>query len=85
MIEGVPATHNYVSAAGNTVTHHFCDACGGPLFNRNSKFDNAVYVLVGSLKDASSFAPQRVIYTNEAQPWDHVNPDLPSFPAMPTR
>ena len=84
-VEGEPQTQSYTARSGNMVTHHFCGACGAPLFNRNSQFEKAVYVIAGSLDDPSVFAPQRVIFTSEAQAWDSVPDDLPGFEEMPTR
>ena len=84
-VSGNLATHTYTASSGNTVTHHFCGECGSPLFNRNSQFASAVYVIVGALDDASIFQPQRVIFTADAQPWDSVPMHLPAFEGMPTR
>ncbi|MEO0497138.1 MAG: GFA family protein [Pseudomonadota bacterium] len=84
-VDGEPAVHSYTAASGNIVTHHFCGECGSPLFNRNSEFASAVYVIVGALDDPSVFKPQRLIYTADAQPWDSAPSDIPSFEGMPTR
>ncbi|MEO0635432.1 MAG: GFA family protein [Pseudomonadota bacterium] len=84
-VEGELETYAYTAASGNTVTHHFCRQCGSPLFNRNSQFVNAVYVIAGALDDPGVFQPQRVIFTADAQPWDAVPDHLPSFQGMPTR
>ncbi|MEM1365685.1 MAG: GFA family protein [Pseudomonadota bacterium] len=84
-LTGTPVTHAYTAASGNVVTHHFCGECGSPLFNRNSQFSSAVYVIAGALDDPTAFTPQRVIFTAEAQAWDKVPDDLPKFEGMPTR
>jgi len=36
-----------------------------------------------SLDDPSWFTPAMDIYTDSAQPWDAMNPDLPKVPKMP--
>ncbi len=40
-------------------------------------------VMAGSLDDPSLFKPTMDIFTDSAQPWDHMDPDLPKFPGMP--
>lgn len=85
VLDGESATFSYVSDDGNTVTHHFCRDCGAPLFNRNSQYDKAVYVMVGSLDDPSVFAPQRIVYASSGQAWDVMDPELPGFEGMPKR
>ncbi|HEY1266828.1 MAG TPA: hypothetical protein VGH16_06190 [Candidatus Binatia bacterium] len=37
----------------------------------------------GSLDDPSWFKPMADIWTSSAQPWDHMNPNLPKFPKDP--
>jgi hypothetical protein len=41
--------------------------------------DEKVSIMAGSLDDPSWYRPQADIYTASAQPWDHMNPDLPKF------
>jgi hypothetical protein len=42
-----------------------------------------VTIRVGSLDDPSVFRPGQDIYTDSAQPWDYMNPDLPKSPKLP--
>jgi hypothetical protein len=42
-------------------------------------------ITAGSLDDPDLFKPQFVVYTSRGHAWDLVDPDLPSFPAMPPR
>lgn len=84
-LEGTPATFSYDADSNNTVTHHFCSECGAPLFNRNSQYSRAVYIMVGSMDDPSFFKPERVVYASSGQEWDKMDPALPSFEGMPTR
>ena len=38
---------------------------------------------VGSLDDPSGFCPEADIFVKSAQPWDHMNPDLPKHQTYP--
>jgi len=54
-------------------------ACSAVLGNAG---DHRVTAAV--LDDPSRFKPQRSIFTRQsAQPWDHMNPELPKFPKQP--
>jgi hypothetical protein len=39
-----------------------------------------VAVTAASLDDPRRFVPQFIVYTSSAQPWDVVDPALPTFP-----
>lgn len=84
-LSGTPKTYGYETDEKHVVTHHFCGECGAPLFNLNSHYDNAVYVLVGSLNDPSVFAPERIVFSKSGHKWDRLDPELPGFQAMPSR
>jgi hypothetical protein len=75
----------FVSAsdAGNEVTRAFCPECGCPLFIRVSARPDIVGLRVGSLDDPSGFRPDADIFVKSAQPWDHMNPDLPKHQTYP--
>ena len=38
---------------------------------------------VGSLDDPSGFRPQADIFVKSAQPWDHMNPEVPKYQTYP--
>ena len=85
VIAGELGQFTYEADNGNKVTHHFCASCGTPLFNKNSKYQNAIYVMVGALENPDIFTPERVIYTDSATKWDVYPSDIPSFGKMPIR
>ncbi|TMA81451.1 MAG: GFA family protein [Deltaproteobacteria bacterium] len=58
--------------SGHTFSRGFCPNCGARLFGKSSGMD-----------DPSRFKPAIDFYTSSAQPWDHMNPDLPKFPKQP--
>ena len=75
----------YAKAAdsGNQVTRAFCPECGSMLFLDVSARPDLVAIRVGTLDDPSWFRPEADIFVQSAQPWDHMNPDLPKYPAYP--
>ena len=71
------------SDAGNEVTRAFCPECCCPLFIRVSARPDIVGLRVGSLDDPSGFRPEADIFAESAQPWDHMNPDVPKHQTYP--
>jgi hypothetical protein len=45
--------------------------------------DEKVSIMAGSLERPELVSAQADIYTASAQPWDHMNPDLPKFLKLP--
>ncbi len=83
LTRGEPKLYVSTSDAGNAVTRAFCPECGCPLFIRVSARPEIVGLRVGSLDDPSEFRPEADIFVKSAQPWDHMNPDLPKHPTYP--
>ncbi|MBO0738140.1 MAG: GFA family protein [Alphaproteobacteria bacterium] len=81
--KGEPKLYLSGSDAGNAVTRAFCPECGSPLFIRVSARPDIVGLRVGSLDDPSGFRPEADIFVKSAQPWDHMNPDLPKHRTYP--
>ncbi len=82
-IRGETRGYNSTADSGNTVTSSFCPTCGSPLFGWSTGFPGAVMVRVAALDDPNAIAPQMAVYTNRRLDWDHLDPALQSFPAMP--
>ena len=83
LTKGEPGLYVSSSDAGNRVTRAFCPECGCPLFIRVSARPEIVGLRVGSLDDPSEFRPEADIFVKSAQPWDHMNPDLPKHQTYP--
>jgi hypothetical protein len=83
LTKGEPKLYVSSSDAGNRVTRAFCPECGCPLFIRVSARPDIVGLRVGSLDDPSGFRPEADIFVKSAQPWDHMNPDLPKHQTYP--
>lgn len=80
---GETSAYPWTSDSGATVTNRFCPTCGSPLFAENNRMPGALAIRAASLDDPSAVNPQMSVYTKRAQAWDHVEPSLPAFPAMP--
>ena len=82
-ITGDVKYHEAKADNGNTVRHGFCANCGSPVVAGSSGFPDLMVIRVGSLDDPSWFRPAMDIYTDSAQPWDHMNPEVTKFTKMP--
>ena len=81
--DGTPKFYPVTGDSGNTVNRGFCPECGSPLFSRLSGLADVVGVRVGSLDDPSRYRAEMDIFVASAQPWDHMDPELPKFPGYP--
>jgi hypothetical protein len=69
--------------SGNTLSRGFCPTCGARLFGRPSAMPQFMLITAGSLDDPSLYKPAMDIFTASAQPWDHMDPQVPKFSEMP--
>jgi hypothetical protein len=53
--------------------------CSTPLFAGSLARPDFLGVKAASLDDSSWFAPEADVWVESAQPWDHMNPDVPKF------
>ena len=81
--QGEPTYYTAQSDSGETVSRGFCPECGSGLFSKLSANPDVLGLKAASLDDPSWFRPAMDIYTDSAQPWDAMNPDLPKVPKMP--
>jgi hypothetical protein len=82
-ITGEPKYYDVKADSGNMISRGFCPECGSPLFTKLSARADMMGIKAASLDDPSWHKPAMDIYTSSAQPWDHMNPDLPKSPKMP--
>ena len=81
--QGEPTYYTSQADSGETVSRGFCPECGSGIFSKLSANPDIVGLKAASLDDPSWFRPAMDIYTDSAQPWDVMNPDLPKVPEMP--
>src|SRR5215469_241602 len=68
-------TPKYYMVGGNV--RGFCPECGSRLFGEKSEQGQGI--TASSLDDPSVFKPQFQIFISDAQPWDHMDDELPKF------
>lgn len=77
--KGTPRVHWSVGDSGRRAGRHFCAECGTPLFAETEAYPDVLSVKPGSLDDPSGFKPAVHLWVSAAQPWHHIDPDLPRF------
>lgn len=82
-ITGEPRTYDIAADSGNTSTRVFCPTCGDLIGGYSSGMEGMKMITAVSLDDPSIYQPEMDIYTDSAQAWDAMDPDLPKFPGMP--
>jgi hypothetical protein len=84
-ITGEPKFYEVQAESAHTVGRGFCATCGSPLFITLSAWPEIISIRAASLDDPSYYRPASDIWTDSAQPWDYMNPELPKFPKGPQR
>lgn len=89
VLSGRTATHDYIAASGNTLTQHFCPACGTPVMGQSSARPQFRSLRLGFLDAPHQLSPGVAIWTEEMPPWATLDPALEQFsqqappPAVP--
>lgn len=73
------------SPPGGKHTRGFCPDCGSPVVGLVGNGSPLTGVCAGSLDDPSTFQPRMDIYTSDAQPWVHMDPELKKFEYAPEK
>ncbi len=82
-IKGETKSFSVTADSGNTVTRHFCPACGSRVYNENSGRPGVIAIAVGCVEDKEWFKPEAVVYTRNRPSWDQTSQDIMNFEAMP--
>lgn len=82
-ISGESRSFGKKADSGHMIYRNFCPACGGVVFDKGEGMPGIVVINGALLDDPELFKPQSVIYTRSALSWDHVDPNLPRFAALP--
>lgn len=80
---GTPKRYATKADSGNEVVRVFCGDCGSAIYVQVSTRPDLVGLRVGTLDDPSEFRPEADIFVKSAQPWEHMNPDLPKYDTYP--
>ena len=80
LLRGQCTEHRTVAESGNIAKHEFCAVCGTPLFAASLTTPELLGVKAASLDDPRWFAAEADVWVASAQPWDHMDPNIPKFP-----
>ena len=83
-ISGEVQYFDHQADSGSTASNGFCPNCGAPLFGKSTGMPGLMVIKAGSLDNPDVFKPAMNIFTASALPWDHMDPNLPSFAGMPS-
>jgi hypothetical protein len=75
-----PQYHRIVGKAGKAVERGFCPLCGSQVTLQLERLPDVLGLQAGSLDDPSLFKPTMDLFTDSAQPWDHMAPDTRKLP-----
>ena len=77
--KGQPAHFEKIAESGNIAKRAFCRDCGTPLFASSSAGVQHLGVRAASLDNPSWFKAEANVWVGSAQPWDHLDPAIPTF------
>ncbi|MCW1381858.1 GFA family protein [Novosphingobium sp. KCTC 2891] len=82
-LNGTLAHGSWRAASGNTLTFHFCPACGTQIYAQSSARPQLKTVRFGALDVGHGLRPQVAIWTDDAPEWAVIDPALESWPRQP--
>jgi hypothetical protein len=82
-LTGELATHDYIAASGNTLTHSFCARCGTPIQAQSSARPQFRTIRLGFLDAGHGLRPAMAIWLAEAPDWAQVDPGIEQHQGQP--
>lgn len=79
LTRGEPTFYTSRADSGGEVSRGFCSVCGSPIVTRFGRMPHLIGLAAASFDDPSRHEPKFDMFTSSAQPWDHMNPELPKF------
>ena len=83
-ITGKAKFYDVKAESGNTVSRGFCSDCGSPIFIEAELVPDLMGIWAASLDDPNRFSAQVEVWTNSAQDWTCLDPDIEKFSHAPT-
>ncbi len=84
-MRGEPRYHSVIGGSGNPVERGFCQACGSQVTIKIGRRPDVLGLQAGCLDDPSVYRPTKDLFTADAQPWDHMDPNLKKDSQDPSR
>lgn len=81
--EGELHTYQCVGSEGSHVTRAFCPTCGSQMMSWVEELPGMVFVKAGTLDDSSWVKPAVSFWSDTAEPWSPVDPEIPAVPRNP--
>ena len=66
-------------------TKRYCDKCGTPIFNLNSKYPGACMLYLGAIEGGNRYAPSVNVYCESMLSWLENVTSIEGFPTEMTR
>lgn len=82
-LHGQARLFDIVADSGNVKSHAFCPDCGAPVYLSFAAMPDLFTIHAASLDDPGRYKPQATTYRKRGHIWDHLDPALPHFDAMP--
>ncbi|MEQ9695223.1 GFA family protein [Shimia sp. SDUM112013] len=82
-VTGTTKTFQHQSDAGSTMTKHFCDTCGTPMFTQNSNRPGMLGLRAGNINEQAEFAPKANVYVSSKMDATLLEDGVPAFEKMP--
>ena len=82
-LEGQARHWDMVGDRGQVKTRSFCPNCGSPVYLTFAAMPDLFTVHAASLDDPGRFEPHMVTYGARGYAWDHLDPSMLTFDAMP--
>lgn len=79
-VEGELASAEWKAASGNTLTFHFCPACGTQIYGQSSARMHLKTVRLGAIDQPHGLKPQMAIWVSEAPDWAQIDPGMEQYP-----
>lgn len=79
VVSGAYCEHASQGDSGHQVNRAFCGNCGTTVFARTTRVPGMRPVYAATLDKPEEFSPTLDAWTDFAQPWVHMDPQLPKF------
>lgn len=76
---GKPKGFTKTADSGNSLTRHFCGACGSPVYTSSPNHPDCVFVKAGSLDDPAVVKPAYQSWLSSSVAWAAIPTDLPAY------
>jgi len=79
-LSGEPRYYKVIGDSGKAVERGFCPKCGSQVTVKLERMPDLLGLQAGSLDEPSRYKPAMDVFTDSAQPWDHIHPDTQKRP-----